>query len=168
MPSSRLMRPCTKRFSRFGILAVTHARIMSGMLCHREFHRVGRRAEKSTSKDTGFFRRLTKHARHQYLFMHEYIYIFMSHVSCRMSSRLYATPTMGVETIRTRKRCASRSPEPCTTVAKENGVQIIEPRVQTVKAEQDIWTGGPASLGAVWKTETRKYSELHAFFASDT
>jgi hypothetical protein len=58
MPSSRLMRPCPKRFSRFGILAVTHARIMSGMMCHREFHRVAEKPKKSTSKDTGFFRRL--------------------------------------------------------------------------------------------------------------
>jgi hypothetical protein len=41
---------------------------------------------------------------------------------------------------------------------------MIEPRVQTIKAKQDIWTGGPESLGASWMTETGKYSELIAFF----
>jgi hypothetical protein len=45
---------------------------------------------------------------------------------------------------------------------------VIEPRVQTIKAKQDIWTGGPESLGAYWMTETGKYTELHAFFQSDT
>jgi hypothetical protein len=41
---------------------------------------------------------------------------------------------------------------------------IVEPRVQTIKAKQDIWTGGPESLGAHWMTETGKHAELHAFF----
>jgi hypothetical protein len=42
--------------------------------------------------------------------------------------------------------------------------EVIEPRVQTIKAKQDIWTGGPESLGASWMTEMGKHSELHAFF----
>jgi hypothetical protein len=41
---------------------------------------------------------------------------------------------------------------------------LIEPRVQTIKAKQDIWTGGPESLGASWMTEKGKYPELYAFF----
>jgi hypothetical protein len=36
------------------------------------------------------------------------------------------------------------------------GYTLIEPRVQTIKAKQDIWTGGPESLGAYWMTETGK------------
>jgi hypothetical protein len=41
---------------------------------------------------------------------------------------------------------------------------VIEPRVQTIKAKQDIWIGGPESLGAYWMTETGKHPELYAFF----
>jgi hypothetical protein len=48
-----------------------------------------------------------------------------------------------------------------TANAKE---QTIEPRVQTIKAKQDIWTGGPESLGGYWMTGTGKYPELYAFF----
>jgi hypothetical protein len=43
-------------------------------------------------------------------------------------------------------------------------VTVIEPRVQTIKAKQDIWTGGPEFLGGYWMTETGKYPELYAFF----
>jgi hypothetical protein len=42
--------------------------------------------------------------------------------------------------------------------------ELIEPRVQTIKAKQDIWTGGPESLGASWMTETGEHPELCAFF----
>jgi hypothetical protein len=58
MPSSRVMRPCPKRF-----VVHRYVSIDNGRDDRRHFHcrgeiRVGRRAEKSTSKDTGFFRRL--------------------------------------------------------------------------------------------------------------
>jgi hypothetical protein len=39
-------------------LKTSQARFMSGMLCHREFHRVDGESRNPTSKDTGFFRRL--------------------------------------------------------------------------------------------------------------
>jgi hypothetical protein len=49
-------------------------------------------------------------------------------------------------------------------IAVEMFIMVIEPRVQTIKAKQDIWTGGLESLGAHWMTKTGKCPELCAFF----
>jgi hypothetical protein len=43
-----------------------------------------------------------------------------------------------------------------TDVNSRCTIRVFEPRVQTIKAKQDIWTGGPESLGAYWMTETGK------------